>query len=69
MVCCLLRGACWLPESVGPHRLDAGAQENSSVMAVLQDAQLKAWRGLNVYDGRASFRTWMFKGFHCFTRG
>jgi len=38
-------------------------------MAVLQDAQLKAWRGLNVYDGRASFRTWMFKGFHCFTRG
>jgi RNA polymerase sigma-70 factor (ECF subfamily) len=28
---------------------------------VLQDAQLKAWRGLNAYDGRASFRTWMFK--------
>jgi RNA polymerase sigma-70 factor, ECF subfamily len=28
---------------------------------VLQDAQLKAWRGLSAYDGRASFRTWMFK--------
>jgi len=28
---------------------------------VLQDAQLKAWRGLNAYNGRASFRTWMFK--------
>jgi RNA polymerase sigma-70 factor (ECF subfamily) len=28
---------------------------------VVQDAQLKAWRGLNAYDGRASFRTWMFK--------
>lgn len=28
---------------------------------VLQDAQLKAWRGLDSYDGRASFRTWMFR--------
>jgi RNA polymerase sigma-70 factor, ECF subfamily len=28
---------------------------------VLQDAQLKAWRSLSAYDGRASFRTWMFK--------
>lgn len=28
---------------------------------VLQDAQLNAWRGLDSYDGRASFRTWMFR--------
>ena len=28
---------------------------------VLQDAQLKAWRSLHTYDGRASFRTWMFR--------
>ncbi len=28
---------------------------------VLQDAQLKAWRNLGSYDGRASFRTWMFR--------
>ena len=28
---------------------------------VLQDAQLKAWRGLDSFDGRASFRTWMFR--------
>ncbi len=28
---------------------------------VLQDAQLKAWRSLRTFDGRASFRTWMFR--------
>jgi RNA polymerase sigma-70 factor, ECF subfamily len=28
---------------------------------VLQDAQLKAWRSLASFDGRASFRTWMFR--------
>jgi RNA polymerase sigma-70 factor (ECF subfamily) len=28
---------------------------------VLQDAQLKAWRGLDRYDGRASFRTWIYR--------
>lgn len=28
---------------------------------VLQDAQLKAWRRLDSYDGRASFRTWMYR--------
>lgn len=28
---------------------------------VLQDAQLKAWRNLHTYDGRASFSTWMFR--------
>jgi RNA polymerase sigma-70 factor (ECF subfamily) len=28
---------------------------------VLQEAQLKAWRGLDRYDRRASFRTWMYK--------
>jgi RNA polymerase sigma-70 factor, ECF subfamily len=28
---------------------------------VLQDAHLKAWRGLTRYDGRASFRTWMYR--------
>ncbi|MGE5716166.1 MAG: RNA polymerase subunit sigma-70 [Acidobacteriota bacterium] len=27
----------------------------------LQDAQLKAWRSLSTYDGRASFHTWMFR--------
>ncbi|HEV8581809.1 MAG TPA: RNA polymerase subunit sigma-70 [Thermoanaerobaculia bacterium] len=27
----------------------------------LQDAQLKAWRNLHTYDGRASFSTWMFR--------
>lgn len=28
---------------------------------VLQDSQLKAWRRLETYDRRASFRTWMYK--------
>ena len=28
---------------------------------VLQEARLKAWRGLGRYDGRASFRTWMYR--------
>jgi RNA polymerase sigma-70 factor (ECF subfamily) len=28
---------------------------------VLQEAQLKAWRSVGSFDGRASFRTWMFK--------
>ena len=28
---------------------------------VLQEALVKAWRGLASYDGRASFRTWMFR--------
>jgi RNA polymerase sigma-70 factor, ECF subfamily len=28
---------------------------------VLQEAQLKAWRSLRTFDGRASFRTWMFR--------
>lgn len=28
---------------------------------ILQDAQLKAWRSLDTFDGRASFRTWMFR--------
>jgi RNA polymerase sigma-70 factor, ECF subfamily len=28
---------------------------------VLEDAQLKAWRSLSSYDGRASFRAWMFR--------
>jgi len=28
---------------------------------VLQDSQLKAWRRLNTYDRRASFRAWMYK--------
>jgi RNA polymerase sigma-70 factor, ECF subfamily len=28
---------------------------------VLQDAQLKAWNHLRSFDGRASFRSWMFR--------
>jgi RNA polymerase sigma-70 factor, ECF subfamily len=28
---------------------------------VLQEAQLKAWRALDRYDGQASFRTWMYR--------
>ena len=28
---------------------------------VLQEAQLKAWRSFGSFDGRASFRTWMFR--------
>ncbi|MGQ0549175.1 MAG: RNA polymerase subunit sigma-70 [Armatimonadota bacterium] len=28
---------------------------------VLQDSQLKAWRRLDTYDRRASFRAWMYK--------
>jgi RNA polymerase sigma-70 factor (ECF subfamily) len=27
---------------------------------VLQEAQIKAWRGLDKFDGRSSFRTWIF---------
>lgn len=27
----------------------------------VQDAQLKAWRSLDRYDGRATFRTWMYR--------
>src|SRR3954468_10486867 len=28
---------------------------------VLQEAQLKAWNHLGSFDGRASFRSWMFR--------
>src|SRR5687767_14990546 len=28
---------------------------------VLQEAQLKAWRSLESFDRRSSFRTWMFR--------
>ncbi|HSH44427.1 MAG TPA: sigma-70 family RNA polymerase sigma factor [Longimicrobiales bacterium] len=28
---------------------------------VLQEARLKAWKGLGRFDGRASFRTWMYR--------